>query len=462
MQSQALNSLRCTIPSAEPRVSTSSPARPSRSTAAATCTGNTCTSLEVHGRTRDLSHGGKSSLLQTAGILVWLVASFGITAAAQSQFKSLVSFTGVNGSLPGIGALVQGADGTFYGTTYFGGPAGVGTVFKVTPSGALTSLYSFCRQSPCADGEYPMSGLAIGNDGDLYGTTVEGGDHGDGTVYKITPSGVLTTLHSFQPPPDGSGPAAGLLLGTDGSFYGTTQAGGTNNRGAVFKMTPSGETIVIYSFTGGADGDLPYAGIIQTSDGNFYGTTFEGGVYASGTIYRLTPAGTLTVLYNFCVEIGCADGEGAVAALLQASDGNFYGTTEGGGNAGAGTFFRLTSDGTYTSLFSFCGQFLCDAGTQPLGALVEASDGNFYGTTSIGGPYYYYGTVFEITPAGVLTTLHNFHGRDGTAPWAGLVRGQDGFYYGTTAEGGVAGTWNGNRGTIFRIDVSHSCATCQP
>ena len=424
-------------------------------------------------RTKDWSRTGKSNLLQTAGILVWLVAFFGIAAAAQTQFKSLVSFTGVNGWLPGIGALVQGADGTFYGTTVFGGfihgcqGLGCGTVFKITPSGALTSLYSFCRQSPCVDGEYPSSGLTIGADGNLYGTTVEGGDYGGGEVYKITPSGVLTTLHSFGLVPDGEGPESNLIVGTDGNFYGTTYAGGASNYGAVFKMTPAGETTILYNFTGGADGALPYANPIQASDGNLYGTTIQGGTSTycgrgCGTIYKLTLAGTLTVLYNFCTDFECSDGVLPGAALLQASDGNFYGTTEAGGDMGAGAFFRVTSDGTYTSLFSFCLQFTCDAGEQPLGALVQGSNGNFYGTTSIGGPYYYYGTVFEITPRGVLTTLHNFYGMDGTGPWAGLVRGQDGFYYGTTAAGGVAGTWNGNLGTIFRIDVSHSCATCRP
>ena len=419
--------------------------------------------------TKDSSRTAKFNLLQTAGILMLLSASFGITATAQAQFRSLVSFTGANGSLPGIGALVQGADGIFYGTTFFGGPAGVGTVYKLTPSGVLTSLYSFCRHSSCVDGEYPSSGLTFGNDGNLYGTTVQGGNHGGGEVYKITPSGVLTVMHSFGLAPDGEGPESNLIVGTDGNFYGTTFAGGANNFGAVFKMTPAGETTVIYSFTGGADGALPYANPIQASDGNLYGTTIQGGTSTycqdhrgCGTIYKLTPAGTLTVLYNFCIEFECNDGVLPGAALLQASDGNFYGTTEAGGDMGAGAFFRVTSDGTYTSLFSFCLQFTCDAGEQPLGALVQASDGNFYGTTSIGGPYYYYGTVFEITPQGVLTTLHNFHGQDGTAPWAGLVRGQDGFYYGTTAAGGIAGTWNGNLGTIFRIDVSHSCATCQP
>jgi len=417
--------------------------------------------------TKDWSQTRKSNLLQTAVILIWLVASFGITAAAQAQFKSLVSFTGVNGSLPGSG-LVQGSDGAFYGTTGQGGSAGVGTVYKVTPSGALTSLYSFCPQSPCADGRYPSSGLTFGNDGNLYGTTVQGGNYGDGEVYQITPSGVLTVMHSFGPIPDGEGPESNLILATDGNFYGTTAGGGANSFGAVFQMTPAGETTVIYSFTGGADGSVPYAGVIQASDGNLYGTTIQGGgsTYCQdprgcGTIYKLTPTGTLTVLYTFCLEPGCADGQLAIAALLQASDGNFYGTTEAGG-LGAGNVFRLASDGTYTSLFNFCLPFTCDAGEEPLGALVEASDGNFYGTTSSGGAYTYYGTVFEITPQGVLTTLHNFHGQDGAAPWAGLVRGQDGLYYGTTAAGGVAGTWNGNLGTVFRIGVGQSCATCRP
>ena len=200
---------------------------------------------------------------------------------------------------------------------------------------SLTTLYSFAG----SDGALPEAGLVRGSDGNFYGTTYFGGTNGDGTVFKITPSGTLTTLYSFAGS-DGVDPVAGLVQGIDGNFYGTTYQGGANGEGAVFKITPSGTLTTLYGFAG-SDGEFPYAGLVQGSDGNFYGTTVFGGAdcldLGCGTVFQITPSGTLTTLYNFAGS----DGVAPYAGLVQGSDGNFYGTTQQGGANNVGTVFRL-------------------------------------------------------------------------------------------------------------------------
>src|SRR5208337_4050728 len=220
-----------------------------------------------------------------------------------------------------------------------------GTVFKITPSGTLTTLYTFNG----TDGDNPQAGLIQATDGNFYGTTFSGGTsnycgYGCGTVFKITPSGSLTTLHSFSGT-DGFNVQAGLVEGTDGNFYGTTVNGGPQNVGEVYKITPSGTLAVLYTFcsqTGCTDGEYPKAGLVQATDGNFYGTTSAGGTHSQGTVFAITPSGSLSTLYSFCPQSGCADGANPVAGVIQASDGNFYGTTYGGGSNNSGTVFKLT------------------------------------------------------------------------------------------------------------------------
>ena len=198
------------------------------------------------------------------------------------------------------------------------------------------------------------------------------------------------------------------------------------------------------------DGRGPDAGLVQATDGNLYGTTGAGGagwLGGEGTVFKITPSGTLTTLYSFCMQIGCPDGEAPVAGLVQATDGNFYGTTQ------SGTVFKMTPSGTLTTLQNLSGSAIA--------GLVQASDGNFYGTTNLGGDDNCYflgcGTVFKITPSGTLTTVHTFEGSDGEWPYGGLVQAPDGFLYGTTSSGGTYGD-----GTIFRVGVVNTCATCQP
>ena len=290
-------------------------------------------------------------------------------------------------SIPYSG-LLQSSDGNIYGTTASGGASGRGTVFKIAPSGTETVLYSF----PAGSSD-PYTGLIQGIDGNFYGTTGAGGASDDGTVFKITPSGTETVLHAFaKTGSDGQIPYAGLIQGSDGNLYGTTYDGGANGLGTVFKVTPSGSETVVYSFAGGSDGEHPYGGVIQGSDGNFYGTTYQGGASGYGTVFKLTPSGAETVLHTFAGSGG--DGAYPEAGLTEGSDGNFYGNTLQGGASGLGTVFKLTPSGTETVLHSFAGG--SSDGANPGANLVQGSDGNLYGSTGAGGASGH-GTFYKVT-----------------------------------------------------------------
>jgi uncharacterized repeat protein (TIGR03803 family) len=343
-----------------------------------------------------------------------------------SPVITLASFSGYDGdgAFP-EGGLVQATNGDLYGTTLEGGAktgcgGGCGTVFKITPSGTLTTLYSFCSQSGCPDGFYPGAGLVQATNGDLYGTTEYGGANGYGTVFRIAPSGTLTTLYSF-----------------------CSQSGCT-------------------------DGSNPYAGLVQAANGDLYGTTEAGGAnVVGGTVFKITPGGALTTLYSFCSQSGCTDGIGPVAALVQATNGDLYGTTaEGGANPGpsgigGGTVFKITPSGALTTLYSFCSQGGCTDGAFPEGGLVQATKGDLYGTTEAGGASASCsggcGTVFKISPSGALTTLYSFCSQsgctDGYVP-TGLVQATNGYLYGTAGEGGANGY-----GTVFRIAPTGALTT---
>jgi uncharacterized protein (TIGR03437 family) len=391
----------------------------------------------------------------------FLLLATAILATAQT-FTTLATFNGTNGVEPS-GALIQGTDGNFYGTTAIGGVHNGGTVFKITPGGTLTTLYSFCSLTSCADGSGPQAGLIQASDGNFYGTTDRGGANGYGTVFKFTPGGTETTLYSFcsnGPFPncaDGAYPTAGLIQASDGNFYGTTNGLGSESAllATVFKITPGGALTTLTSFNV-ANGADPRAALIQASDGNLYGTTAVGGGHSLGTIFKITPGGTLTTLYSFCRNgsyPNCADGAEPAAGLIQASDGNFYGTTAVGGvNSNAGTVYKITPGGTLTTLYSFCAQAGCVDGSTPGAGLSQASDGNFYGTTTGQGSGSS-GTVFKITPGGILTTLNNFDGTDGSDPAAGLIQGADGNIYGTTVLGGPS-----SDGTVFKLVLASATA----
>jgi uncharacterized repeat protein (TIGR03803 family) len=351
-------------------------------------------------------------------------------------------------------SLVQGPNGNLYGTTEFGGtgsycdtPGACGTVFEITPAGDLTTLYNFCSQPKCADGSQPLAPLVLATDGNFYGTTFSGGTGtlpgevvGLGTIFKITPEGKLITLYNFCSQAncsDGENPVAGLVQGTDGNFYGTAGGGGTPaNAGTAFKVTPSGTLTTLHRFDG-TDGSRSASALVQSTDGNFYGT--------SSSFFKMTPAGLVTSLHSF---IG-PDGFGLEPfGPVQGSDGDFYGTTGFGGTHAEGTVFKITSSGQLTTLHNFCSQANCADGAVPSAGLVQATDGNFYGTTYIGGTGV--GTVFKITPAGVVTTLHSFDNSDGAVPTTALVQRTDGNFYGTT-EGNS--NLPGNYSTVFTVGV---------
>ncbi len=379
--------------------------------------------------------------MRRVAILV-LLALAAIVSPAQT-FTKLVDFDGSNGSSPEA-SLVLASDGNFYGTTAVGGTKSSGTAFKMTPEGMLTTLYSFCVEQDCSDGGNPMAGLVQATDGNFYGTTFSGGTSNNcqiacGTVFKITPGGTLTTLHSFEYS-DGAFPLAGLVQATDGNFYGTTGYAGSNYNGTVFKITPAGVLTTLHNFDFN-DGGLPFGTLVQATDGNFYSTTYAGGAYGYGTVYKITPEGVLTTLYNF----NSGDGANPEAGVVQGTDGNFYGTTFYGGLYNDGTVFKITPAGVLTTLHSFCTQGNCADGAFPQAALVQAADGNFYGTTHIAGANNA-GTIFRITPEGTLVTLHSFEGSDGSFPVAGLAQGADGNLYGTAYLGGA-----NDDGTVFRL-----------
>ena len=318
-----------------------------------------------------------------------------------------------------------------------------------------------------SNGGYPYQmSLIQGRDGNLYGTTNVGGSNQFGTIFKVTTAGSLTTLFSFYAGV-GINPFTGLILATDGNFYGTTEAGGASGYGTVFKITPSGTLTTLHSFNN-RDGAYPISPLIQATDGNFYGTTWYGGNSGQGTIFKISATGTFSTLYSFCALSSCADGALGTAGLVQADDGNFYGTTAQGGNvacnppSGCGTVFRVTSRGALTTLHVFCAIARCADGESP-SALFQANDGSFYGTTNEGGSLacdspYGCGTVFKINSQGTLTTLHSFGFSDGAVPFAPAVQGTDGNLYGTTSQGGLEGCMLGC-GTLFTITTSGKLST---
>ncbi|MGP8199424.1 MAG: choice-of-anchor tandem repeat GloVer-containing protein [Limisphaerales bacterium] len=373
---------------------------------------------------------------------------------------ALYSFGGPDGGSPDA-PLVLGADGNFYGTTEYGGANGDGTVFRITTNGALTTLASF----DYGNGANPAAALVLGTDGNFYGTTEYGGADGDGTVFRITTNGALTTLASFDYG-NGANPAAALVQGPDGAFYGTTSGGGSNWYGTVFRITTNGTltNLVSFNFSNGAN---PSAALLLGPDGNFYGTTRSGGTNNGGTVFQMTTNGVLTTLVSLVSWFSPpplpapsgvlipivpppffnTNGYNPAAPLVLGADGNFYGTTAEGGLNGDGTVFELTTNGVFIPLASFDYDF---TGSAPDAALFQAADGSFYGTTSQGGMEGD-GTVFQMTTNAALMPLFSFAGGNGGDPQASLMQGADGSFYGTTASGGLGyngSTYSGD-GTVF-------------
>jgi len=401
---------------------------------------------------------------------------------AETVLYSFCSQTNcMDGDEPDAGLIVD-ASGNLYGTTSLGGsikgvciPWGCGTAFKLDTSGNYTVLHDFCSQANCADGETPYAGLTEDAAGNLYGTTQYGGANhidpnanGGGTVFKLDTSGNYTILYNFCSQAnctDGYQPYAGLIVDPSDNLYGTTYNGGANGGGTVFKLDSAGKFTVLYTFCSQAncaDGEQPYAGLIEDASGNLYGTTFSGGANGGGTVFKLDSAGKFTVLHTFCSQANCADGFYPYAGLIEDASGNLYGTaysggaTNGGVAPGGGAVFKLDSAGQFTVLHTFCAQPNCADGGNPQGSLIEDSSGNFFGTTSIGGPPGHggSGTAFKLDSAGNYTVLYNFCSQancsDGYLLYSGLTEDASGNLYGTTYFGGSIVNSNAN-GVIFRL-----------
>jgi uncharacterized protein (TIGR03437 family) len=389
--------------------------------------------------------------------LLQLLALAFFAASSQAQTFTVVfspDFSnGSNPTTPNGVALIQGPDGNFYGTTNNGGSAGqCGTVYQLTPSGNVTTLHSFTYS---VDGCALTSGLTMGSDGFLYGTT-------GFTIFKISLSGAFTLLFTNT----GNGPNLinGLVQASDGNFYGTSS-------NTIFRMTPSGALTVLVNFPDPHLGTVAKGPLIQASDGNLYGTTSSGGAGDAGTVFKMTLGGTASVLHTFCTTMtngNCLDGSQPWNGLLQAKDGNLYGTTQAGGTGGVGghgNIFKLTLGGAITSLYSFCQQASCPDGNTPEGALIQGQDGNFYGVNSSGGMFDDAGTLFQLTPSGQLTTLHQFCSQpgcaDGYEPEGALLQASDGTLYGATNTDGANGF-----GTVFSLTLPaappYSCTNTTP
>ncbi len=371
-----------------------------------------------------------------------MLIAFAAVAARAQTYHDLYDFDcGDGNGGPGCqpnskGQLAQGSDGNLYGTTDDEGAYEIGTIFVVSPDGSYeTDLWSFDYTT----GAYPNAALTLASDGNFYGTAFGGGDFGDGTVFRFTPPGTITVLHSFTDGADGgapwsppveaadgnlygvtglgtayritlpagtfqalphktpAGPIAPLVLGLDGNLYGATEDGGKHNKGTVFRMTTAGAIKIIYSFSG-PDGSGPTSPLTYGSGGNLVGTTLSGGANNTGTIFKLTLAGQLTTLHNFGALFSNTNSDGAspLAGLLYASDGNFYGPTPLGGADGNGTLFQITPTGSFTKVYDFT-QGNAN-GSEAWTTLMEHTNGSYYGLTTESGTNFW-GNVYSLVPA---------------------------------------------------------------
>lgn len=380
-----------------------------------------------------------------------LAVSLSLAVCADAQTVTFV--TQFSGNMRSTSGVIQATDGNFYGHDG-GGANSKGDIFRMTPAGKLTIIYSFCSETNCADGEYPGNPI-LGSDGNLYGTAPSGGNGpgtGYGTFFKMTLGGKLTTLYLFCPSnsfscDDGVSPN-GVTLASDGNFYGTTPVAGKNNAGTIFQITPTGQFKLLYTFCSSSkctDGGNPSYPPIQGSDGNFYGTTATGGSNDGGVVYELTPSGTYTVIHNFCSPTDNTCKNGAVPSqLVQDANGNFFGTT----NSEAEVVFELTSKHQYSVLHTFNSTA---GGIYPFSGLTLANDGNFYGVTEEGGTAND-GTVYEITPSGKFTSLYSFSSTNGYDPSGPLFQATDGNLYGATAYGAPPCCF----GTVFKLSNNFS------
>jgi uncharacterized repeat protein (TIGR03803 family) len=383
-----------------------------------------------------------SAALALAVLVVTAIFVFAVPSVQAQTLKTLYTFGGTtDGGYPN--ALVRDAAGNLYGTTISGGVgtcadgdlSGCGVVFRVTPAGKETVLYSFTGG---ADGAAPQRGLLLDAKGNLYGTTASGGTYGFGTVFKVDQNGNETVLYSFTGGADGGNPYSGLVRDAQGNLYGVAGS-------VVFKLDEKGNETVLYTFTGGADGS-PNGRLMRDANGNLYGTTAGGGTYGFGKVYKLDTSGKEHLLYSFCPQGGvCADGAVPFAGVIQDTAGNLYGTTSQGGTAGWGTVFELNTSGKEKVLHSFT----YGDGALPSFGVIRDTNGNLYGTTVYGGIQKKTctlgcGVIFRVTKAGKESTLYSFTFAEGANPEASVIRDAKGNLYGTTVMGHFFGT-------VFRL-----------
>ena len=371
-------------------------------------------------------------------VLRFATLMFGIAVAtniaAAQTYTDLYDF-GAHSNDPNdpqyTGAIAQGRDGNMYSTTNQGWIGGPGDVFSITPTGTLKVLHNFNG----TDGSFAVGGLTLATGGEFYGTTQFGGEFGLGTIFKITSGGAVTTLYSFTNAADGSEPTAPPIEGLDGNFYGTASSRDFSYvNGCVYKISDNGAFTILHTFDGN-DGYHPLAPLVQASDGNFYGTTYAGGAFGYGVIFKISSSGKFTVLHNLTT----ADGQHPFAPLIEGSDGDLYGVTSQGGSFTAGTAFKITLGGKLTVLHEFT--FGIDDGGNQVGGLIQATDGNFCGTNNLGKDL---GHIFRFTPTGTFTSLYAFQ----DSPQVTLLQHTNGILYGSTAMGGSA-----NEGTFYSFDV---------
>ena len=352
----------------------------------------------------------------------------------------LYTFTGATDGTGPYAGVVRDSSGNIYGAAAYGGAAGEGVLFELATAGFQT-LYGFPE---AAGGFAPNSGLIRDSNGNLYGTTPQGGAVGAGVVFKMTAAGQETVKYSFKGGADGSQPNAGVIADSAGNLYGTTFNGGTSGYGAVYKVTASGSESVLYSFSGGSDGSNPYGGVVRDPAGNLYGTTWYGGAGNAGVIFKVDTSGNETVMYNFTTSPGDSR---SYSSLYRDSSGNLYGTEYAGGTAGFGAVYEFSAAGQFSVLYNFTGG---SDGRYPYAGVISDSAGNLYGTTEVGGAYYG-GVVYQVDTGGNETVLYNFTGgSDGDFPNGGLTRDSSGNFYGTTVDGGASGL-----GVVYELSTTN-------
>ncbi|HEX3651692.1 MAG TPA: choice-of-anchor tandem repeat GloVer-containing protein [Rhizomicrobium sp.] len=383
----------------------------------------------------------------SGSVVALALASGGAQAA---KFHVLYAFlgNGIDGLDP-QGNLFRDAAGDIYGATAYGGASDKGAVFKVLPDGTEVILHDF---ADTPDGGLPRSGVLPDKAGNFYLTTSLGGRTGAGAVVKLAPDGTESVLYSFLGGNDGNQPVSNLIQDRQGNLYGTTLIGGdldclSVGCGTVFRLAPDGTETVLHAFSG-ADGYYPYAPVVMDKAGNLYGTAANGGALGFGVLFKLAPDGTETTLHSFA---GGSDGANPTAGPVLDKAGNLYGTTSSGGGSdncsgGCGAVFKLASDGAETVLHSFGGS----DGRYPDANLTFGRDGNLYGTTAYGGRKDM-GTVFKITPVGAFTRLHSFSGKDGQIPITPLLMDKKGHLFGASYFGGDGYPDNFGEGVVFEI-----------